>query len=153
MSWLGREYDGRRLTPKRPPNIVDGVLDRGVIFLLEPHADIRTALVGLLDGAGYAAEGFETLPALLAALGDRKPDCIIADTSPPDALGLHLLSLLQRPDRPPVILTARGTELTDAVHAMRAGAADFLEKPLSRAVLLSRLRRLLDGDRLGMGGE
>jgi two-component system CheB/CheR fusion protein len=154
MSWPGREFERRRHTPKQPPNaIAGGNPGHGVVFLLEPRADTREALVELLGEAGYAVEGFETLPPLLAALGGREADCVIADASPPDALGLHLLNLLRAVGQPPVILTAGGTELTVAVLAMRAGAADFLEKPISRPVLLSRLRRLLADKHLNTNGE
>lgn len=115
-----------------------------LVYLLEPHTATRGRLASLLAGAGYAVEEFDALPELLTRLRDRHPACIVADTSPPDALGLRLLTLLPASDRPPIVLTSLDSELTDAVHAMRAGAADFLEKPVVRSVLLSRLQRLME---------
>lgn len=131
------------VTRTQPANgIADGDEACRLVYLLEPHAATRGNLASLLTGAGYTVEDFDALPDLLARLRARRPDCIVADTSPPEALGLRLLTLLPAPDRPPVVLTSLDSELTDAVHAMRAGAADFLEKPVVRPILLSRLHRL-----------
>lgn len=154
MSWADGELDRKTGNPTRPiSTIVDNELEGRVILVLEPHDGTRQNLLKVLTESGCAASGFETLPELLAALDARDADCIVADTSPPEALGLRLLNLLSSRSRPPVILTAHGTELTDAVHAMRAGASDFLEKPLSRPILLSRLRRLLDSRHPRTGGR
>lgn len=145
MSWPRRELDRRTKTFTRPASTkADNSLEGRVVLVLEPHDETRENLVKVLTESGCAVTGFETLPELLAALDALDADCIVADTSPPEALGLRLLNLLASRSRPPVILTAHGTELTDAVHAMRAGASDFLEKPLSRPILLSRLRHLME---------
>lgn len=114
------------------------------VFVLEPHADTRACLVRLLNGAGYEVAAFDSLSELLSRTSARRPDGIVADASPPEALGLRLLSVTAGDDRPPVVLTAYGPELTDAVHAMRAGAADYAEKPLPGSVLLLKLRRAMD---------
>lgn len=145
MSWPRRELDRRPKTFTGPASTTaDNSLEGRVVLVLEPDGGTRENLVKVLTESGCVVTGFETLPELMAALDTRDADCVVADTSPPEALGLRLLNLLSSRSRPPVILTAHGTELTDAVHAMRAGASDFLEKPLSRPILLSRLRHLMD---------
>ena len=114
------------------------------VFVLEPHADTRACLVQLLSGAGYEVAAFDALTELLSCLAARRPDGIVADASPPEALGLRLLSVTAEDDRPPVVLPAYGPELPAAVHALRAGAADYAEKPLPGSVLLLKLRRAMD---------
>lgn len=112
------------------------------VYLLEPQDTSRTKLTNLISSAGYTVEAFSTLPELLARIKTQAPDCVVADSSPPDALGSRLLAQLPAAKRPPVMLIALDSEMADAVHAIRAGAADFLEKPLMHALLLSRLYRL-----------
>lgn len=142
---LGREPSRSLATGTQTANgVADSGESCGVVYLLEPHTATRGSLASLLAGAGYVVEDFEALPELLTRLRARRPDCVVADASPPDALGLRLLTLLSSLDQPPILLTAQDSELTDAVHAMRAGAADFLEKPVVRPVLLSRLHRLIE---------
>ncbi|MES1943616.1 LuxR family two component transcriptional regulator [Salinisphaera sp. PC39] len=114
------------------------------VFVLEPHAYTRAYLVRLLIEADYEVADFDSLSELLSRLAERRPDGIVADASPPEALGLKLLSVTAAGDRPPVVLIAYDPDLTDAVHAMRAGAADYAEKPLPGSVLLFKLRRAMD---------
>lgn len=113
------------------------------VYVLEPHPGTRDSLLRLLNEAGYEAAAFDTLSGLLSHMAERRPDCILADASPPGALGLRLLSVTADDDRPPVVLTAYDPDLTDAVHAMRAGAADYAEKPLLGPALLTKLRRAM----------
>lgn len=144
MAHSSREIE-RRMRQLKPPTAkcTGGALNGRSVYILEPHAGTRQNLVDALSQAGCNTEAFESLDLLLGRLHGQYPDCVLADASPPDSLGLRLLSLLPADGRPPIVLTAFGSEVTDAVHAMRAGATDFLEKPLVHSALLVRLGRAM----------
>lgn len=122
----------------------DGVPMR--ILVVDDEAGQRVALELFLRGEGHevreAADGAEAL----AAAQDFLPDFVILDQVLPDESGLALLPrLLERAPGAYVVFLTGAPEMRDAVQAVKAGAANYLEKPLN----LAELRGLIEECRLG----
>jgi len=110
---------------------------RRTVHVIDDDATIREAMSFLLDVAGYTAVAYDSGPAFLAAVDEATPGCILMDIHMPVMTGLELQAcLLERKiDWPIIVLTGQG-DVAIAVQAMKAGAADFLEKPCQNDLLL-----------------
>jgi len=121
----------------------------GRILVVDDEANARSALAELLREEGYtvetAADGFKALP----KIDELAPDVIVTDLKMPglDGLGLMRKSLEQDPDRAVIMMTAFGAVDT-AVAAMRAGATDYLTKPINFDELLVVVERAIERRRL-----
>ena len=119
------------------------------ILLVDDEANARSALAELLREEGYvvetAADGFKALP----KIEEFDPDAILTDLKMPglDGLGLMRKALEQDAERAVIMMTAFGAVAT-AVEAMRAGAADYLTKPINFDELLIVLGRAIERRRL-----
>src|SRR6202163_4141717 len=107
------------------------------ILILDDEPNIGSSLRLILEREGYAVTVARTLAEAKAA-ADRA-DALMLDVRLPDGSGIDLLRQLRERDHPaPAIMISGHATIADAVEATRAGAFDFLEKPLSRdKVLLS----------------
>jgi FixJ family two-component response regulator len=114
-----------------------------LVFVVDDDEHVRTALARLIRSAGYRVETFESAEAFIerADLGDG-PACLLLDLQLPDLSGLALQSQLH--DWLPIIFISGHGDLSSAVDAMKAGATDFLPKPVSDSVLLDVLERSLE---------
>jgi DNA-binding NtrC family response regulator len=116
------------------------------VLLVEDERYVADSLVALLR-----ANGIEALPCESAEAALDAPACDVAlvDLRLPGISGLELLrSLRERdPSLPVLMLTGQGT-IGDAVDAMRAGALDFLTKPVEPEVIVERLRKAVERRRI-----
>jgi len=117
------------------------------VFIVDDDASFRNALARLLRGGGYAVQMFASATQFLQAARSDAPGCILLDLQMPGPSGLDLQSALARSDNPlPVVfLTGKG-DIPTSVHAMRAGAEDFLTKPVAREKLVAAVERALTRD-------
>ena len=118
-----------------------------LIHVVDDDESLRRALLRLLDAAGFEARGYaSTGEFLLHPLPDR-PGCLLLDVRMPGPSGLDLQAALQRHAilQPVVFLTGHA-DVPSSVRAMKAGAVDFLEKPVQRDTLLAALGRALARD-------
>jgi len=99
--------------------------------------------------AGHAAIGFATTADLLAAGGLEGAGAVLLDLAGAGRAGLaELIALTQRAGEVPVVVLHAGDDVTLAVAAMRAGAFDFLAKPVADDVLVETVRLALrEGER------
>lgn len=122
---------------------------KGRILVVDDEANARTALAELLRDEGYAvetaADGFKALPKLV----EFSPDLVLTDLKMPGMDGIELMRriLQEEPERVVVVMTAYGA-VDSAVAAMRAGAADYLTKPVNMEELLIILAREFERRRL-----
>ncbi len=123
----------------------------GKILIVDDEKTFRVAAQ-----AGLAAEGFEVRAAAsagegLAAAQEFRPDVVVLDRNLPDADGLQALERLRADpeDAPLVIVATAYGEVENAVRAVKAGAYDYLTKPIELAALLATVRQALDHRRLG----
>ncbi|MBD3655189.1 sigma-54 dependent transcriptional regulator [Marinobacter sp.] len=115
------------------------------ILLVEDDVSLRTLLAEELELDGYGVTTAGNLAEAVAAITPALPDLVVSDLRLPDGDGLTLLARLQAAGHrvPLIIITAFGT-VDQAVEALKAGADDFLTKPLSTDHLRLKVRRLLD---------
>jgi two-component system response regulator HydG len=119
------------------------------ILVVDDEGNARTALAEILRQEGFAvetaADGFKAL----ARMDEFTPDLVLTDLKMPGMDGVELLGKVRDLDAevPVVVMTAFGAVET-AVSAMRAGAADYLTKPLNTDELLVVLERALEHRRL-----
>jgi DNA-binding NtrC family response regulator len=122
---------------------------RGRILIVDDEANARTALAELLRDEGYgvetAADGFKALP----KLDDFAPELLLTDLKMPGMDGIDLMRKARErdPETVAIVMTAFGAVDT-AVAAMRAGAADYLTKPINVEELVIVLDRALERRRL-----
>jgi DNA-binding NtrC family response regulator len=112
------------------------------ILVIEDDRTLNRLLVDQLSRLGHRAQGAASRAEAMTVLAGFRPDVAILDLRLPDIDGLTFLPEL-REYCPVVILTAYGS-IDQAVHAVRAGAADYLVKPVSGQSLELALNRLCD---------
>lgn len=110
------------------------------VYLVDDDAGVLKALARLLQARGYAVRPFTSPKAFLADQDPSVAGCAVLDVSMPDLDGLELQQELtaQGSQRPIIFLTGQG-DIPTSVRAMRAGAIDFLTKPVSDADLLAAI--------------
>jgi DNA-binding response OmpR family regulator len=121
-------------------------MTRQIILIIEDDEDIRELLVYNLEKNGYEAEAVESGETGLASAIRRKPDLILLDLMLPGMDGLSVCRQLKAGkathDVPIIIISAKGEE-TDIITGLELGADDYLAKPFSPNILLSRVRAVL----------
>jgi FixJ family two-component response regulator len=117
------------------------------IHVVDDDESMRTALMRLFTAAGYAPRGYASAGEFLIALESTASGCLILDLHMPGPDGLALFESLQRRgvDLPTIFLTGRG-DIPTSVRALKAGASDFLTKPVNSDVLLEAVRTALQAD-------
>jgi two-component system, LuxR family, response regulator FixJ len=116
-----------------------------VVHVIDDDEAVRHSLAFVLATAGLAVRVYESGSAFLAALDNLQPGCIVSDVRMPGIDGLQLLRKLRDlgVDLPVIIITGHA-DVPLAVEAMKAGAADFIEKPFDDEVLLRAIRAALE---------
>jgi FixJ family two-component response regulator len=110
------------------------------VFIVDDDEGVRRALARLLRSAGYQTEVFDSARAFLAGADlSSGPACVVLDLQLPDSNGLAVQRELDR-RLPVVFLTAHGN-IGITVDAMKAGATDFLVKPVDESALLAAVER------------
>jgi FixJ family two-component response regulator len=118
---------------------------QATICVVESDPREREALSQLLSHLQHAVSAFDSAEALLAAMDDLPIGMIVASLELPGMSGLELLQALrERGCRAPTIMLAGESDVATAVGAIRAGAMDFIQKPVIDRVLLRRVRDALE---------
>jgi len=114
------------------------------VFVIDDDAAVRQGLRFMLRAAGYCVDAFASARSFLEAYDPRRGGCLLLDVRMPQMTGLELQQQLNvRGWRIPVIfITGHGT-VPMAIAAMKAGAFDFVEKPLREDTLLERIEQAL----------
>jgi two-component system response regulator HydG len=124
------------------------------ILIVDDDDAARSALESLLRAAGYVVEQAVDGEEALARAASTPPDVVVTDLNMPKLDGIALLGKLHAQDVDlPVIVLTSSDRVTDAVAAMRAGAADFLTKPLDFEALDLVIDRALQRRELRVEAE
>ncbi len=119
-----------------------------LIFVVDDDAAVRASLQALLETAGYRTGQFESGLAFLDSVESSSGACVLLDVKMPGWDGLEVQRRLNHRDVPlPVIILTGHGDVAMAVRAMRAGAADFLEKPVSRERMQASIARAIGSRR------
>ena len=115
------------------------------VLIVDDEPDIRELLDITLSRMGLETHSAATLGEALAKVTEIQPDLCLTDMKLPDGNGITLVEHIQRdfPQIPVAMITAHGSVET-AISALKAGAFDFISKPISPAVVKARVGRILD---------
>ncbi|MGY4480120.1 response regulator transcription factor [Bradyrhizobium sp. USDA 3364] len=121
--------------------------DGFTVFLVDDDEGVLKAIGRLLRARGYRVQPFTSPTAFLASHDVSVPGCALLDLSMPDLDGLALQEALSAcgSERQVIFLTAKG-DIPTSVRAMRAGAIDFLTKPVNDADLLRAVQEAVRRD-------
>jgi len=116
-----------------------------LIAIVDDDDSMRDALDGLLKAVGYPARAFASAEEFLKSGQQHQTSCLIADIRMPGMSGLELQAQLntERCRIPIIFITAHG-DAKMRMHALRAGAVEFLSKPFDEEVLLESVRAALE---------
>ena len=118
------------------------------VAVIDDDPDIREALRGLLRSVGLGVELFGSVQEFLAAFQRERPGCLVLDVRLPGRSGLDLQEELARADiHFPVIFISGHADVPMSVRAMKAGAVEFLTKPVRDQDLLDAIQLALAKDR------
>jgi len=115
------------------------------VFIVDDDAAVRDSLALLLGLKGYRTASFASAEAFLSVYRPGNPGCLLLDVRMPGMGGLELQSLLagRRDPLPVIVITAHG-DVPMARAALKAGAEDFIEKPIDDEALLRSLGAVLE---------
>lgn len=129
-------------------------LSRPIVFVVDDDVSVRESLELLVRNAGWQPETFESAQEFLNRPRPQVPSCLVLDLSLPGISGLDLQKQVstERSDMPIIFITGHG-DVPKSVQAMKAGAAEFLTKPVSQELLLAAIRQALERSRTALGRE
>jgi FixJ family two-component response regulator len=125
-----------------------------VVFVVDDDISVRESLELMIRWAGWQPETFASAREFLSRPRVLAPSCLILDVNLPDLNGLDLQKRVagDRIDMPIIFITGYG-DVPMTVRAMKAGAVEFLMKPLSDDVLLNAIRHAIERSHAVLGHE
>jgi FixJ family two-component response regulator len=116
-----------------------------VIHIVDDDASFRKSLAQLLSISGYQVEVYDSAEQLLHLPPDAGPGCILLDLKMPGLSGVELQDRLAQMGSPlPIIFISGHGDIPATVKAIKAGAEDFLSKPIPKEQLFGAIGRALD---------
>jgi two-component system response regulator FixJ len=121
----------------------DGPSD-GIVYVIDDDESARHSLEFLLDVAGVRVRSFSSADAFLKAAPPLAGACVVTDVRMPGLNGIELAEELKRRGATtPVVVITGHADVPLAIQAMKAGVADFIEKPFDDAVMLAAIHNAL----------
>ena len=125
-----------------------------IVFVVDADISVRASLELLIRSEGWQPETFGSTQEFLARPRPLVPSCLILALSLPDENGFEVQKRIARERAEvPIIVISDFGDIPSTVQAMKAGAVDFLEKPLSHHVLLAAIRLSLERGRVALDRE
>ncbi|MGO9360328.1 MAG: response regulator [Xanthobacteraceae bacterium] len=116
-----------------------------VVFVVDDDSHVRQAIRSMLEGEGRIVEDYEDAEAFLDGYRPGRKACLLIDANLPGISGIDLLKRLKDAGHQiPAIMITGHSDVPMAVEAMKAGASDFLEKPIRGSELLAGVTRALE---------
>src|SRR5215813_2383168 len=128
--------------------MISPVLEKPIVHVVDDDDSLRKAVTRLLRAAGYDVCAYASAGDFaLAPRDNSRRGCVLLDVRMPGPSGLDLQEALAKEEEPlPVIFLTGHGDIPTSVRAMKAGAVDFLTKPVRREALLSAILNALDVD-------
>lgn len=115
-----------------------------IVYVIDDDDGARHSLEFLLDCAGIRVRSFPSADAFLESAPPLAGACVVTDVRMPGRSGIELVEEMKRRGAsPPVIVITGHADVPLAIQAMRAGVADFIEKPFDDEVMLGAIRKAL----------
>lgn len=136
------------IRPNATPNITP------IVFVIDRDISVQESLGRLIRRQGWQPETFESAQEFLARPRPFVPSCLILAHSFPSPNGIDVQKQIarERPQMPIIVISNHG-DIPATVQAIKAGAVDFLVKPVSNDVLLDAIREGLDRGRAALERE
>lgn len=118
------------------------------IFLVDDDPAVLKSLSRLVQAAGYETKAYLSAETFLSEHDPSAPGCAVLDLAMPQLNGLHVQQALVQEgnNRPVIFLTGQGS-IQESVKAMKAGATDFLTKPVDKFELLRAIKLAEERDK------
>jgi FixJ family two-component response regulator len=144
-TYTGRPANGRNgIELVKMPDLTS------IVFVVDDDVSVRESLELLIRSEGWRAETFESGQEFLSRPRVSVPCCLLLDVTLPGLNGLELQQqLAERMDMPIIFISGHG-DIPMTVRAMKAGAAEFLTKPLKDDVLVDAIRGALERSRAAL---
>jgi FixJ family two-component response regulator len=125
-----------------------------IVFIVDDDVSVRESLELLVRNENWKSETFASAREFLNHPRKLVPSCLVLDLSLPGLNGLELQKQLaaQHVDMPIIFITGYG-DVPKSVQAMKAGALEFLTKPLDSDALVSAIRKALERSRLALARD
>ena len=125
-----------------------------IVFVVDEDITVRESLELLIRCEGWQPQTFQSAREFLTRPQPLVPSCLVLDLALPDLTGLELQKIIarERAEMPVVFISGCG-DIPTTVRAMKAGAVDFLVKPLGNDVLLRAIRESLERSRVAIDRE
>ena len=128
-------------------------LNPPVVFVVDDDVSVRESLELLILSAGWRPETFASAEDFLERSRGDGPSCLVLDVSLPNLNGLDLQKrIIDRTDMPIIFITGHG-DVPTTVEAMKAGAVEFLTKPLGDDVLQAAIAQAIERSRAALADE
>ena len=112
------------------------------VYIIDDHASVRHALGEMLSVFGYSVEAYESAESFLRAYDPLWPGCVVADVRMPGMDGIEFVrELARRQVLLPVVVISGHADVPVALAAIKAGAEDFIEKPIDDVKLVAAINR------------
>jgi FixJ family two-component response regulator len=149
MAWTELQLDaGTRVRPGwfvRPA----AASSTPIVFVVHDDASVRDSLEQLASAAGWQVETFPSAVGFLARPRASVPSCLVLDVGLPEN-GLEMQQrVADRPEMPIIFITGCG-DVRTAVRAMKAGAVEFLTKPLADELVFSAVQHAIERSRCAL---
>jgi FixJ family two-component response regulator len=126
---------------------------RAIVFIVDDDVSVRESLELLVSSGGWQPETFVSAQEFLSRPRATVPCCLVLDVSLPGLNGLELQQqLAERTDMPIIFITGHG-DVPMTVRAMKAGAAEFLTKPIDVDALLEAIRAAVERSRVAQRAD
>jgi FixJ family two-component response regulator len=123
--------------------------NRPIVFVIDDDDEVRKALGRLFLAGGRRVETFASARDFLDRPASDEPGCLVSDLRLPDLSGLELFAMLRAAGRLlPIVFITGFADVPTSVQAMKAGAVDFLSKPVDDGDLLDAVDRAIERDLL-----
>src|SRR5262249_48154442 len=123
---------------------------KSIVFVVDDDVSVRESLELLIKSAGWQPELFASAQEFLSRSRPTGPCCLVLDVTMPGLDGLELQKqLTDRTDMPIIFITGHG-DVPMSVQAMKAGAVEFLTKPLRDDVLVKAIHDAIDRSRAAL---
>lgn len=118
------------------------------VFVVDDDPSVRRSLKRLIRSAGFTVESFASAQEFLGRPRPDIPGCLVLDINMPGVSGLDLQDELAAAEvNPPIIFLTGYGAVPASVRAMKAGAVDFLEKPVDDRALVDAIQQALERNR------
>jgi two-component system response regulator FixJ len=118
---------------------------KSTVYIVEDEAPVRAGLVMILETAGFVCQAFESSESFLEHVDSLKLGCLLLDVNLPGLDGDELQAeLIRRNINLPIIFLTAHTDIPTTVRTIKAGAVDFLTKPIPSKQLVERIQAVFN---------